>query len=275
MSPRISPFVLIKGAGEMASAVAWRLYMANMRRICMLDLERPTCVRRRVSFCVALPAGEAVVEGLRARAARTRQDVEAAWKSEAIAVVSTTDWQRFPGAQPDVVVDSILAKRNTGTSIGDAPLVIALGPGFEAGVDCHLVVETNRGHDLGRLIARGSAAPNNSRPGEIGGYTVERLLRAPAAGVFVSSLDIGRQVRKGEVVGHVADAPVIAAIDGVLRGLIGSHTEVRAGMKLGDVDPRGRIEDCDSISDKARAIAGAVLEGILRRYNAPLVMERC
>lgn len=275
MSPGISPFVLIKGAGEMASAVAWRLYMANMRRLCMLDLERPLCVRRRVSFCVALPSGEAVVEGVGARAARTWPDVQAAWKSEAIAVVSTTDWQRSREASPDVVVDAILAKRNTGTSIDDAPLVIALGPGFEAGADCHLVVETNRGHDLGRLIARGGAAPNTSRPGDIAGYTVERLLRAPAAGIFTSSLDIGRRVRKGEVVGYVGEAPVVAGIDGVVRGLIAAHTAVREGMKLGDVDPRGRIEDCDSISDKARAIAGAVLEGVLRQYNRPRVPARC
>jgi xanthine dehydrogenase accessory factor len=259
----------------MASAVAWRLYMANMRRICMLDLERPLCVRRRVSFCVALQAGETAVEGVSARAARTREEIAAAWKRDAIAVVSTTDWERLRGAMPDVLVDAILAKGNTGTSIGDAPLVIALGPGFNAGVDCHLVIETNRGHDLGRIIVAGCAAPNTGRPGEIAGYTTERVLRSPAAGVFVSRLDIGHRVRKGDLVGQVGEAPVSAAIDGVLRGLIASHTQVRAGMKVGDVDPRGRIEDCESISDKARAIAGAVLEGILRHCNRPRTLARC
>lgn len=259
----------------MASAVAWRLYMANMRRICMLDLEQPLCVRRRVSFCVALQSGETAVEGVPALAARTLSKIQEAWKRDAIAVVLTTDWKRLRGMHPDVVVDAILAKRNTGTSIEDAPLVIALGPGFEAGVDCHLVIETNRGHDLGRIIVEGSAAPNTSRPGDIAGYTVERVLRSPAAGAFVSSLEIGQRVRKEDIVGQVGDAPVKAAIDGVLRGLIASGTEVRAGTKLGDVDPRGRIEDCDSISDKARAIAGAVLEGILRHYNRPRVAARC
>lgn len=259
----------------MASAVAWRLYMSNMRRICMLDLERPLCVRRRVSFCVALQTGETAVEGVSARAARTRRDIAAAWKREAIAVVSTTDWERMRRAVPDVLVDAILAKRNTGTSIEDAPLVIALGPGFNAGVDCHLVIETNRGHDLGRVIVEGCAAPNTGRPGEIAGYTAERVLRSPAAGVFVSRLDIGQRVRKGDIVGRVGEAPVTAAIDGVLRGLIGSHAEVRAGMKVGDVDPRGTIEHCDSVSDKARAIAGAVLEGILRHYNRPRTLVRC
>ena len=251
----------------MASAVAWRLYMANMRRICMLDLEQPLCVRRRVSFCVALQTGKTAVEGVAAVNARTRKDIDAAWKREAIAVMLTTDWERLRGAAPDVVVDAILAKRNTGTRIDDAPLVIALGPGFDAGVDCHLVIETSRGHDLGRIIVAGFAAPNTGVPGDIAGYTDERVLRSPAAGLFVSPLEIGHKVCKGEVVGRVGEAPVTAAIDGVLRGLIASRTAVRAGTKIGDVDPRGSIKNCDTISDKARAIAGAVLEGILRRYN--------
>jgi xanthine dehydrogenase accessory factor len=251
----------------MASAVAWRLYMANMRRICMLDLERPLCVRRRVSFCVALEAGETAVESVPARAAHTMEEINAAWKRDAIAVMLTTDWERLRGAAPDVLVDAILAKRNTGTRIDDAPLVMALGPGFNAGVDCHLVIETNRGHDLGRVIVEGFAAPNTGVPGDIAGHSADRVLRSPAAGLFVSTREIGHTVRKGELVGRVGDAPVTAAIDGVLRGLIGSHTEVGAGTKVGDVDPRGAIGHCDTISDKARAIAGAVLEGILRHYN--------
>ena len=251
----------------MASAVAWRLYMANIRRICMLDLEQPLCVRRRVSFCVALQSGETSVEGVPARAARTMNEINAAWKDDAIAVMLTTDWERLRAPAPDVLVDAILAKHNTGTSIDDAPLVIALGPGFTAGVDCHLVIETNRGHDLGRIIVEGSAAPNTGVPGEIAGHAADRVLRAPAAGVFVSSMDIGHRVRKGEVVGHVGEAPVAAALDGVLRGLIAPRTAVCAGTKLGDVDPRGKAEHCATISDKARAIAGAALEGILRHYN--------
>lgn len=259
----------------MASAVAWRLYMANMRRVCMLDLERPLCVRRRVSFCVALEAGETAVEGVPALAAHTMREINLAWKREAIAVMLTSDWERLRGAAPDVLVDAILDKCNTGTRIDDAPLVIALGPGFEAGVDCHLVIETNRGHDLGRIIVRGCAAPNTGVPGAIAGHTADRVLRAPAAGAFESALDIGHLVRKGDIVGHVGEAPVAAAIDGVLRGLIASHTQVQAGTKLGDIDPRGAIEHCATISDKARAIAGAVLEGILRHYNRPRPLARC
>jgi len=259
----------------MASAVACRLYMANLRRICMLDLAQPLCVRRRVSFCVALESGRTEVEGVPARACRSRRDIEAAWRRGAIAVMLTTDWERLRGAAPEVLVDAILAKRNTGTRIGDAPLVIALGPGFRAQVDCHLVIETNRGHDLGRIIVAGPAAPNTGVPGEIAGHTADRVLRSPAAGVFVSPLEIGRKVRKGEVVGRVGVAPVRAAIGGVLRGLIGSRTRVSAGTKLGDVDPRGTVEHCSTISDKARAIAGAVLEGILRHCNRPGIPARC
>lgn len=257
----------------MASAVAWRLYMAGMRRLCMLDLERPLCVRRRVSFCVALETGTAVVEGVRARAARSRREIEAAWERDAIAVMRTSDWERLRDAKPDVLIDAILAKRNTGTAVDDAPLVIALGPGFDAGLDCHLVIETSRGHDLGRIIVEGAAAPNTNRPGEIGGYTVERVLRAPAAGQFVSTRVIGDRVRKGDVVAHVGELPVIAGIDGMLRGLLAPHTEVGRGTKLGDIDPRAVPGYCDTISDKARAIAGSVLEGILRYYNRPEARE--
>jgi xanthine dehydrogenase accessory factor len=264
----ISPVVLLKGAGEMASAVAWRLYMANIRRVCMLDLAQPLCVRRRVSFCTALEAGTAEVEGVRAVRARSRGEVETAWESGTIAVVCTDDWARIAGVQPEVVIDAILAKRNTGTRKADAPLVIALGPGFDAGRDCHLVVETNRGHNLGRLIVRGSAEPNTGVPGEIAGYADERVLRAPASGVFESTREIGDLVRKDEIVGSVAGQPVKARLPGVLRGLIRPGTTVVRGLKLGDIDPRGRAEYCDTISDKARAIAGAALEAVMRHRNA-------
>ena len=271
----LSPFIVIKGAGEMASAVAWRLYMANLRRICMLDLDRPLCVRRQVSFCTALEAGAAVVEAVRAVAARSRDDIRTAWQARSIAVVSTTNWARI-GAQapaPDVLIDAILAKRNLGTRKAEARLVIALGPGFTAGEDCHLVIETNRGHDLGRIIARGSAEPNTGIPGDIAGHADDRVLRAPAAGTFDSQRAIGDSVRRNDVIGQVAGQPVIAGLDGMLRGLIRPGTAVTAGLKLGDIDPRGKREHCLTISDKARAIAGAVLEGVMRYRNRPGSIE--
>lgn len=266
---RVSPFILVKGAGEMASAVAWRLYMANMRRICMLDLDDPLCVRRQVSFCTALETGTAIVEGVRAVAARDRTEIEAAWEAHAIAVVRVSDRGSIDRPAPDVVIDAILAKRNLGTRQDEAQLVIALGPGFTAGADCHLVIETNRGHDLGRIITSGSAEPNTGIPGDIAGHTGERVLRAPVTGRFQSQRAIGDSVRRNDVVGQVAGHPVPARLDGMLRGLIRSGTAVTAGLKLGDIDPRGKREHCDTISDKARAIAGAVLEGVMRYCNQP------
>lgn len=265
----VSPFIVVKGAGEMASAVAWRLYMANLRRICMLDLDDPLCVRRQVSYCTALESGVAVVEGVRAVAARDRDGIEAAWQAQAIAVVRVGDWARIDGFAPDVVIDAILAKRNLGTRKEDAGVVIALGPGFTAGVDCHLVIETDRGHDLGRIIVSGSAKPNTGVPGDIAGHTGERVLRAPAAGTFQSQRAIGDSIRNNDIVGQVAGQPVRAHLDGMLRGLIRPGTAVTAGLKLGDIDPRGRREYCDTISDKARAIAGAALEAVMRYCNQP------
>ncbi len=263
----VSPVILVKGAGEMASAIAWRLYMANLRRICMLDLEHPLCVRRQVSFCVALESGAAEVEGVRAARARGPAGIEHAWRAGEIPVVSTGDWAGFGGLAAEVVVDAILAKRNTGTRKADAPLVIALGPGFEAGTDCHAVVETNRGHNLGRILLAGSAEPNTGIPGEIAGHAGDRVLRAPAAGIFRTTRAIGDLVACGDLIGEVAGSPVTAPLGGMLRGLIRPGTSVVRGLKLGDIDPRGRREYCGAISDKGRAIAGAVLESIMRHYN--------
>lgn len=272
----VSPFIVVKGAGEMASAVAWRLYMANLRRVCMLDLEQPLCVRRQVAFCTALETGPAVVEGVHAVAARDWVAVEEAWRAQRIAVVSTTDWARTAPAAPtpDVLIDAILAKRNLGTRRDDARLVIALGPGFTAGEDCHLVIETNRGHDLGRIIASGSAEENTGVPGSIEGHTAARVLRAPTDGEFDTRHAIGDDVRKDDVIGHVAGQPVVARLDGMLRGLIRPGATVTAGLKLGDIDPRAKREHCRTISDKARAIAGAALEGVMRYYNQP-ASTRC
>jgi len=271
----VSPFIVVKSAGEMASAIAWRLYMANLRRICMLDLDHPLCVRRQVSFCTALESGAAVVEGVRAVAARDWGEIEAAWETQSISVVSTADWERIDAKAPvpDVLIDAILAKRNLGTRKGEAQLVIALGPGFTAGVDCDLVIETNRGHDLGRIIASGTAESNTGVPGVIAGHTDERVLRAPAAGTFDSQRAIGDMVRRNEVIGQVGGHPVTARLDGILRGLIRPGTTVTAGLKLGDIDPRARREHCRTISDKARSIAGAALEGVMRYCNRPGSMK--
>lgn len=264
----VSPVVLIKGAGEMASGVACRLHRANIRRLVMLDLPDPLCVRRTVSFCVALTEGSVRVEDVEAVAAHDAAAIELAWGERRIPVLTTGQWLRLGQRPPvDVVVDAILAKRNLGTSRDEAPLVVALGPGFEAGVDCHVVVETNRGHDLGRVLDRGTAQANTGIPGEIGGFDMERVLRAPRSGIFASAHRIGDAVVRDEIVGEVDGAPVAAAIPGVLRGLIRPGTRVSAGLKVGDVDPRARKEYCETVSEKARAIGGGVLEAILCHGN--------
>lgn len=262
-----SPLVLIKGAGEMASAAAWRLYMANIRRICMTELDAPLCVRRTVSFSTALEGEIVVVEGVEACTARNRAEIERAWAQGQIAVVAQSHWSALRDLSPAVVVDAILAKHNTGTQLSDAPLVIALGPGFVAGRDCHCVIETNRGHDLGRILTDGCAQPNTGVPGDIAGHTAARVLRADADGMFHSDRAIGDRVEAGEVIGTVAGTPVTAAVSGVLRGLIRPGTQVTRGLKLGDVDPRAKPDYCHTISDKARAIAGSVLEAVMRRYR--------
>jgi xanthine dehydrogenase accessory factor len=264
----VSPMVLIRGAGEMASAVAWRLYRSNVRRIVMTDLDQPLCVRRTVSFCTAIPEGEAVVEDVRARSVRTSGELERTWKEGLIGVVAQGHWRDFATIKPDVVIDAILAKRNIATRIDNAPLVIALGPGFTAQRDCHFVIETNRGHNLGRIIERGESEPNTGVPGDIAGHTHARVFRAPADGVFETERRIGQRVGEGDCLGRVADTPVVAALGGMLRGVLAPGVAVKAGVKLGDIDPRAKPEYCDTISDKARAIAGSVLECVMRRCNA-------
>jgi xanthine dehydrogenase accessory factor len=259
--------LVIKGAGEMATAVAWRLYMANLQKILMLETDRPLAVRREVSFCEAVQDGHKTVEGVEAVRVGGLADTHRAWEQGRIAVAPDPRWHLLAGIGPDVVVDAILAKRNLGTRLSEAGLVIGLGPGFSAGQDVHLVVETNRGHNLGRIISAGQAEPNTGIPGVIGGYAEERVLRAPADGTFTARRSIGDQVSADDVVGFVQEREVRTQIGGVLRGLIRTGTPVIRGLKIGDVDPRGRKSYCDTISDKARAIGGSVLEAVLRIYN--------
>ena len=171
---------------------------------------------------------------------------------------------------PDALVDAILAKRNLGTRITDAPVVVGVGPGFTAGEDCHAVIETMRGHTLGRVIYSGSAIPNTNVPGLIGGFAGERVLRAPADGAFRSVRRIGDLVKAGDVAGYVSGEPMVCTIDGVLRGLIAGGIPVRKGMKSGDVDPRGNVKNCYTVSDKATAVGGGVLEAILHLSGALL-----
>ena len=259
--------IVIKGAGEMASAVAWRLYMANFKKILMLDVATPLAVRRKVSFCEALHDGSQTVEGVQAIMAGAIGSIHTAWEQGRIVVAADPKWLLLQQVRPEVVVDAILAKKNLGSRMTDAELVIGLGPGFKACQDVHMVIETNRGHDLGRILTSGSAQANTGVPGAIAGYTRERVLRSPATGHFQTTRSIGDLVKTEDIIGTVAGQKVTSRIEGVLRGLIRSETKVTRGLKIGDVDPRGQKQFCDTISEKARAIGGSVLEAVLRVFN--------
>ena len=257
----------IKGAGEMASGVAWRLWQANIHRIFMLEIPRPLAVRREVSFCEALYEDRKDVDGVTASRVEGPDAIAGAWAEGTIPVLVDPRWETIGRIGPPVVIDAILAKKNLGTTMQEAPLVIGLGPGFSAGKDVHIVIETNRGHNLGRLILSGAAEANTGIPGEIGGYAAERVLRAPRGGIFRTVRHIGEMVRRDDTVGDVAGEELRAGIDGMIRGLLKEGTEAPQGMKLGDIDPRGKREYCFTVSDKALAIGGAALEAILRTYN--------
>jgi len=258
--------VLIKGGGEMASGAAHRLVRSGFR-VCITEIPQPLAVRRRVSFCEAVFAGQTEVEGLIGRRVATLEEIRRCWEEGEIPVIIDPGCAIRKTLSPDVLVDAILAKRNTGTTQADAPLVIGLGPGFHAGRDAHFVIETNRGHNLGRVIEEGEAEPNTGIPGEVGGFTGERVLRAPVGGRFQGKKQIGDRIEKGDVVAEVEGVPLAAAIPGVLRGILHDTLTVTPHMKVGDVDPRGARELCFTVSEKARAIAGGVLEAILRKCN--------
>lgn len=254
--------ILIRGAGDLATGVAWRLHNCGFH-IIMTDISRPTTVRCTVAFSRAVYEGTAEVEGVTARRARDPEDARQIAEGGEVAVLVDPAGDSIAALRPSVVIDAVLAKHNLGTKITDAPVVVALGPGFTAGVDCHAVIETKRGHDLGRVIYEGCAIANTGVPGDIGGYTSERIIRAPADGPFSPEARIGQLVRAGDVVARVEGEPVRAAISGVVRGMLPAGTPVTRGMKSGDIDPRGIAEYCYTISDKARAIAGGALEAVL------------
>ncbi len=254
--------ILIKGAGDLASGVAYRVKRAGFPLI-MTELPSPLFVRRTVSYGEAVYQGRVTVEGITAQRVDSRAEAIALASTEVIPVLIDPNGDAIADLKPVIVVDAIMAKVNTGTRRDDAPLVIALGPGFTAGVDCHAVIETMRGHRLGRVIAHGAAQPNTGSPGAMQGHTHSRVLRAPAAGHVNSAAGIGDAIRQGQLIATVNGAEIRAPFDGVLRGLVHPAVQVTPGFKIGDLDPRGNADHCFTISDKSLAIGGGVLEAIL------------
>ena len=253
--------IVIRGGGDLATGVALRLYRSGMD-VVICETAVPTSIRRTVCFSEAVRLEEMMVEGVTARRA-VPEEVPALLTAGIIPVLVDPEGACIPGLRPDAVVDAILAKRNLGTSMDMAPIVVAAGPGFTAGVDCHAAVETMRGHYLGRVIYEGSPLPNTNIPGLIGGYAGERVLRAPADGAFAGAKRIGDRVEAGDVAGYVAGKPMVCTIGGTLRGLLADGVPVTKGMKSGDVDPRCEEAHCRCASDKALAVGGGVLEAIL------------
>ena len=258
--------VLVRGAGELASGVAYRLSQCHLR-VVMTEIPQPLAVRREVSFCEAVYEGEKEVEGVVAKLISSPDEIFQVWQDGKLPILIDPEAKVKNALKPDVLVDAIIAKKNLGTKITDAPLVIGLGIGFQAGKDVHVVIETNRGHDLGRVIRHGEAEPDTGVPREIPGISEEIVFRAPKAGRFSTAKKIGDYVQAGEVVASVDGAPVKAMIGGVILGLLRDGMAVHKGMKSGDVDPRGVEEYFRTISDKPLAIAGGVLEAILTHFN--------
>ena len=253
--------IIVRGAGDLATGVIVRLVKAGYR-VVATEVEHPTVIRRTVSLAEAVYEGEIMVEGVRGRLVRTVEDAVRTLDDGDVPVMVDPSLSLLDTLHPRVLVDATIAKRNLGTRIDMAPFVVALGPGFTAGVDCHAVIETKRGHTLGTVITSGSAIPNTGVPGNIAGYAAERVIHSPAAGTFHAVTQIGDLVRKGDRIAYVSDTAVTATIDGKLRGLLHDGLIVPEGFKIADIDPRGAEADHLTISDKARAIAGGVLEAI-------------
>ena len=259
--------VIVRGGGDLATGVVYRLHRAGFPVI-VTELQRPLVVRRQVALATAVLESHIQVETLHGQLAHTPTEAEQLAQTDVIPVLISPN---LPNLQTpiSVVVDARMAKRNIDTSKDQAPLVIALGPGFTAGTDCHAVVETMRGHWLGRVIWQGTAIPDTGTPGLVAGKGAERVLRAPIAGMVDWRVEIGDWVSEGQILGDVAGEVVAAPFAGVVRGLIAPGTAVRAGLKIGDLDARGEREACFTISDKSLAIGGGVVEAVLTWLNQP------
>nr|MDT0251901.1 selenium-dependent molybdenum cofactor biosynthesis protein YqeB [Endozoicomonas sp.] len=261
--------IVIRGAGDLASGTAVKLHNSGYK-VVMLDLPKPTVIRTNISFAGALlnDSEQIIVEGITARKARSVADALRIISEGNIPIMADPDGQTLRQFKPAVLVDGILAKKNLGTHRKMAPVTIALGPGFNAGQDVDAVIETSRGHNLARIIYQGEAEPNTGKPGAIMGYAEERVLRAPCAGQVTPEVTIGELVEEGQIVASITTAngnqSVITRIGGKVRGLISAGSEVTRGFKIGDIDPRRTSVDHTTVSDKARAIAGGVLEAILK-----------
>lgn len=251
--------ILIKGAGDLATGIAYEFWLAG-HQIMMTEIEVPLAVRRTVSFSRAVYEGTAQVEQAKGILVRDLDGALRVTEEGHIAVIVDGQAKIREEYRPDILIDGIMAKKNLGTRIGDAPVVIGIGPGFTAGMDCHYVIETQRGPSLGQVIREGGAIPNTGIPGEIAGYTIERLVRASSFGRMEPAVQIGDLVKKGQLVARTGGVPVYAQMSGIVRGMLQEGVQVEKGMKIGDIDAREKKEYCITISDKARRIGKGAME---------------
>lgn len=258
--------IVIRGGGDLATGAVHRLRQAGFP-ILVLELEQPLAIRRTVAVASAVLEGRALIEDIDAMRIDDIEEAMEVAKSGAIPVMVSPKLPQLPW-EPSVVVDARVAKRNIDTTINDAPLVIGMGPGFNAGSDCHAVVETMRGHYLGRVIWDGEATPNTGEPGKIGGKSAERVVRAPTFGVLSWKVSIADLVATGDVLGDINGVPIRSRISGVVRGLLAPGYEVEWNWKLADIDPRSDASACFEISDKALSIGGGVVEAVLSWLNS-------
>ena len=257
--------ILVRGGGDLATGVIHKLHQSGYH-ILILECDRPSAIRRHVAFCEAVYDGTSEVEGVVCRRIPETEipaQCKSCWEKGEIPLLTDTEGKHIRELSPAAVIDAILAKKNLGTNRDMAPVTVGLGPGFTAGEDVDYVIETMRGHTLGRVLYTGSPLPNTGVPGVIGGQSALRILRAPAAGVFCPKMEIGQMVQAGDVAATVDGVPMVCAIDGCLRGLLHEGLEVFPGMKCGDVDPRANAANCLTASDKALAVGGGVLEALL------------
>lgn len=255
--------VIVRGGGDIASGAIQKLYRSGFK-VLVLETETPSAIRRKVAFCEAVYEKEIEIEGIKARLVANDEEIKDCWDSDVLPVMIDSRGKVIERLKPLAVVDGILAKQNFGTKRSMAPITIALGPGFSAPEDVDIVIETMRGHNLGRIIEEGRASENTGVPGIIAGFGIERVIYSDYSGVIINIEKIGNVVEKGDVIAVVGDNEIYASISGVLRGIIRDGYKVKKGLKIADIDPRiSEKDNCFTISDKARNIGGAVLESIL------------
>lgn len=259
--------IIVRGGGDLATGVIQKLCHAGFK-VLVLEVATPLAIRRTVALCTAVNEQKYQVEDIVAVHIDTIEECETCWDNNEVPILVDPSGRSIEQLQPVAVIDAILAKKNLGTSSAMAPIVVAMGPGFSAPEDCHCVIETMRGHQLGRLIFSGATLPNTGIPGEIGGKSAERVVHSPDSGIVKHYRAIGDIVEKNDLLFYVGETPVYSPLSGVLRGLISNGLEISKGLKCADVDPRdASVVDCFTISDKARALGGAVLDALFYLAN--------